>query len=141
MAGNRPVDGGLRRTVSGVGSPRRRRAVSDRRTATAGTRRRRMAVGQRAASAVGLRVTSGIELQQDYGDNMGDRFGNHGMLVYLAGVLYLVFRKDKKVTYLLPVEDGISDAQAEMNRSIYLLPREDIVSMQLPPRRNTSDLD
>uniref|UniRef100_A0A5K0ZJT6 Uncharacterized protein n=2 Tax=Nymphaea colorata TaxID=210225 RepID=A0A5K0ZJT6_9MAGN len=67
--------------------------------------------------------------------------GFSGMLVYLAGVLYLVFRKDKKVTYLLPVEDGISDAQSEMNRSIYLLPREDIVSMQLPPRRSTSDLD
>lgn len=65
------------------------------------------------------------------------------MLVYLAGIAYLVFRKNKEVTHLLALtmpEDREMTNSAG-NSSVYCLPREDIVSMQLPKNRDTDDLD
>ena len=66
------------------------------------------------------------------------------MAVYLAGIAYLVLRKNKKATNLLaltaPESQQISNEQGN-NVPIYCLPREDIVSMQLPQRSSPVDLD
>lgn len=72
--------------------------------------------------------------------------GFSGMLVYLAGIIYLVVRKNREVIPLLLSEEPelgqrSNNCNVESNRSIYSLPREDIVSMQLPQERTTaSDL-
>ena len=63
--------------------------------------------------------------------------GFSGVAVYLAGIAYLVFRKNKKATQLLALTttpDGQQMANEQGNESLYHLPREDIVSMQLPER-------
>ncbi|KAM7480275.1 hypothetical protein LguiA_028488 [Lonicera macranthoides] len=68
--------------------------------------------------------------------------GFSAMLVYLAGIAYLVFRKNKEVTHLLALtmpEDREMTNSAG-NSSVYCLPREDIVSMQLPKNRDTDNL-
>ena len=65
-------------------------------------------------------------------------FGFSSMAVYLAGILYLVFRKNKKATHLLALT---TPGSRQMTNESESLPREDIVSMQLPPRRDTVDLD
>ncbi|PON57272.1 NRAMP-like metal transporter [Parasponia andersonii] len=71
-------------------------------------------------------------------------FGFSGMAVYLAGIAYLVFRKNKEATHLLSLTTPESlqmSANEQSNSSMYCLPREDIVSMQLPQRRSTEDVD
>ncbi|EXB50420.1 Metal transporter Nramp6 [Morus notabilis] len=71
-------------------------------------------------------------------------FGFSGMAVYLAGIAYLVFRKNKEATHLLAFtmpESRQMTANEQSNASMYCLPREDIVSMQLPQRRSTVDVD
>ncbi|KAK4267637.1 hypothetical protein QN277_024390 [Acacia crassicarpa] len=64
--------------------------------------------------------------------------GFSGIAVYLAGIAYLVFRKNKKTTHLLslttPENRQMENEQG--NGSMYCLQREDIVSMQLPQRSN-----
>ncbi|PQQ11265.1 hypothetical protein Pyn_02127 [Prunus yedoensis var. nudiflora] len=70
--------------------------------------------------------------------------GFSGMGLYLAGIAYLVFRKNKEATHLLALTTPESRQLAieqQGNASIYCLAREDIVSMQLPQRRSTEDLD
>lgn len=70
--------------------------------------------------------------------------GFSGMGLYLAGITYLVFRKNKEATHLLalttPESRQLANEQ-QGNASMYCLAREDIVSMQLPQRRSTEDFD
>lgn len=70
--------------------------------------------------------------------------GFSGMGLYLAGIAYLVFRKNKEATHLLalttPESRQLANEQ-QGNASMYCLAREDIVSMQLPQRRSTEDFD
>ncbi|XP_009387822.2 metal transporter Nramp3 [Musa acuminata AAA Group] len=68
-------------------------------------------------------------------------FGFSGMLVYVAAILYLVFRTNRKSTQPLLHDDSQFGQTCESNNGIYDLPREDIASMQLPQGRSTSDLD
>lgn len=63
--------------------------------------------------------------------------GFSAMLVYLAGILYLIVRKTKKVDILLP--ESLQMANESGNASV--LPREDIVNMQFPQTRTTSGDD
>ncbi|KAM3689072.1 hypothetical protein ACB098_09G019600 [Castanea mollissima] len=65
-------------------------------------------------------------------------FGFSSMAVYLAGILYLVFRINKEATHLLALT---TPGSRQMTNESESLPREDIASMQLPPRRDTVDLD
>ncbi|GLU21979.1 hypothetical protein SLE2022_380820 [Rubroshorea leprosula] len=65
-------------------------------------------------------------------------FGFSGIAVYLAAIIYLVFRKPKEVTPLLALT--IPDHQQMADDTVSNLPREDIVSMQLP-QRATPDID
>ncbi|KAL4626676.1 hypothetical protein ACB092_05G114300 [Castanea dentata] len=65
-------------------------------------------------------------------------FGFSSMAVYLAGILYLVFRKNRQATHLLALT---TPGSRQMTNESESLPREDIASMQLPPRRDTVDLD
>ncbi|KAI5660408.1 hypothetical protein M9H77_29201 [Catharanthus roseus] len=71
--------------------------------------------------------------------------GFSGLLVYLASIAYLVFRKNTEGAFLLPLTEA--DENPEMagesggNASLSSLPREDIVNMQLPQQRSTSDLN
>ncbi|MED6220974.1 Metal transporter Nramp6 [Stylosanthes scabra] len=65
--------------------------------------------------------------------------GFFGVAVYLAGIAYLVFRKNRKATPFLELRSATQDDDQQMgnehcNESLYHLPREDIVSMQLPER-------
>ncbi|TYI26682.1 hypothetical protein ES332_A05G128700v1 [Gossypium tomentosum] len=68
-------------------------------------------------------------------------FGFSGVAIYLAAIAYLVFRPNKEATQLLALtsenQHMVDDAG---NTSMYCLPREDIVSMQLPQRRQTEDI-
>ncbi|GJN39108.1 hypothetical protein PR202_gb28205 [Eleusine coracana subsp. coracana] len=73
-------------------------------------------------------------------------FGFLGMLIYIAAILYLVFRKNRKST--MPLLERDSEAAVsghgtgtETECSLGHLPREDISSMQLPQQRAASDLD
>lgn len=70
-------------------------------------------------------------------------FGFSGLAVYMGGIGYLVLRKNKKATHLLALTTAENGELANDagNASIYGLPREDIVSMQLPQRRVTADVD
>ncbi|OMO52859.1 Natural resistance-associated macrophage protein [Corchorus capsularis] len=70
-------------------------------------------------------------------------FGFSGVAIYLAAIAYLVFRPNKEATHLLALTTpGNGDmANDPGNTSIDCLPREDIVSMQLPQRRQTQDID
>ncbi|XP_043699081.1 metal transporter Nramp6-like [Telopea speciosissima] len=70
-------------------------------------------------------------------------FGFSGMLIYLTGIAYLVYRKNKKVTPLLPLDEADIGQRIDNlnNGSLYSHPREDIVSMQLPQRIRTADID
>lgn len=69
--------------------------------------------------------------------------GFSGIAVYLAGIAYLVFRKNKEATHLLalttPECRQMAAEHEQGNASMYSLPREDIVSMQLPQKRSTGD--
>lgn len=68
--------------------------------------------------------------------------GFSGMAVYLAGIIYLVLRKNKEASHLLALttaESWQSD-NGQGDASMFSHPREDIVSMQLPQRTRV-DLD
>ncbi|XP_019458081.1 PREDICTED: metal transporter Nramp6 [Lupinus angustifolius] len=70
--------------------------------------------------------------------------GFSGIAVYLAGIAYLVLRKNKKLSHLLSLTASENQQMANEqgnNGSLYSLPREDIVSMQLPQRTTPVDLD
>ncbi|XP_011034541.1 PREDICTED: metal transporter Nramp6-like [Populus euphratica] len=69
-------------------------------------------------------------------------FGFLGMAVYLAGVVYLVFRRNKEATHLVALtSENPRIANESGNSGVYSLPREDIACMQLPQRRsNANDL-
>ncbi|XP_004486618.1 metal transporter Nramp1 isoform X2 [Cicer arietinum] len=69
--------------------------------------------------------------------------GFSGMALYLAGIGYLVLRKNKEGAHLLALTAPESQQMAnqQVNGSIYSLPREDIVNMQLPQRSSPADLD
>ncbi|KAA8540545.1 hypothetical protein F0562_024536 [Nyssa sinensis] len=69
--------------------------------------------------------------------------GFSGMLVYMAGIAYLVLRKNKEATHLLALIEPESQQMANEsgNASVYGLPREDVVSMQLPQGRTVADVD
>lgn len=69
--------------------------------------------------------------------------GFSGMAVYLAGIAYLVLRKNKEGTHLLALTAPESQQMTneQVNGSIYSLQREDIVNMQLPQRSSPADLD
>ncbi|PWA40970.1 Natural resistance-associated macrophage protein [Artemisia annua] len=65
--------------------------------------------------------------------------GFSGMLIYLAGIGYLVMRKNKEASHLLALT---TPECREMERSASSYdgqPRQDIVSMQLPQRPNTEN--
>lgn len=69
-------------------------------------------------------------------------FGFSGVAIYLAAIAYLVFRPNKEAMSLLALTTSenrhmVDDAG---NTSMYSLPREDIVSMQLPQRQQTEDI-
>ena len=61
-----------------------------------------------------------------------------GMVINLAGVLYLILLKTTKNDHLL-LPETMQMAKELDNASIPCLPRDDIVNMQLP--RTTSDVD
>ncbi|GMQ09217.1 hypothetical protein CsSME_00052672 [Camellia sinensis var. sinensis] len=65
--------------------------------------------------------------------------GFSGILVYLVAIAYLVFRKNKEATHLLALTTPESRQMA--NEGDDSLPREDIVSMQLPKRGTNVDFD
>uniref|UniRef100_A0A0R0H920 Uncharacterized protein n=1 Tax=Glycine max TaxID=3847 RepID=A0A0R0H920_SOYBN len=69
--------------------------------------------------------------------------GFSGMAMYLAGITYLVLRKNKEATHLLALTatENQQMTNEQGNGSIYSLPREDIVSMQLPQRSTPADVD
>ncbi|KAK9232520.1 hypothetical protein WN943_022766 [Citrus x changshan-huyou] len=70
-------------------------------------------------------------------------FGFSAMAVYLAGVAYLVLRKNKEASHLLALttHENQHSTNESGNASLYSLPREDIASMQLPSRSGTVDID
>ncbi|TYJ33803.1 hypothetical protein E1A91_A05G127200v1 [Gossypium mustelinum] len=68
-------------------------------------------------------------------------FGFSGVAIYLAAIAYLVFRPNKEATHLLALtSENQHMVDYAGNTSMYCLPREDIVSMQLPQRRQTEDI-
>ncbi|KAJ6428274.1 hypothetical protein OIU84_023655 [Salix udensis] len=63
-----------------------------------------------------------------------------GMTVYLAGIAYLVCRRNKKATNLVALtSENPNICNESGNAEVYGLPREDIASMQLPQRRSNAD--
>jgi hypothetical protein len=84
-------------------------------------------------------------LVSDNGLNKGSQvvigmIGFGAMVAYLAAIGYLAFRTEKQVTYLLEPEDSIAsnnrdrvaNNEVELHGPFGLLPRDDLVSMQLP---------
>jgi manganese transport protein len=65
-------------------------------------------------------------------------FGFSGMLVYLAGIGYLVVRKNKEASHLIVLTTPES---REMANGSSNLPRADIASMQLPQNRSLHDVE
>lgn len=65
--------------------------------------------------------------------------GFSGMLIYLAGIVYLVFRKNTEGSFLLPLREpeNLQMASESASASVPNLPREDIADMQLPQGRTT----
>lgn len=61
--------------------------------------------------------------------------GFSGMLIYLAGITYLVVRKNKESSHLLALTTPDSREMENTISSYDGQPRQDIVSMQLPQRR------
>lgn len=59
--------------------------------------------------------------------------GFSGLLIYLAGIGYLVVRKNRESSHLLALK---TPEQRSASASSYGQPREDIASMQLPHTRN-----
>ncbi|KAF5741788.1 Metal transporter Nramp1 family protein [Tripterygium wilfordii] len=69
-------------------------------------------------------------------------FGFLGMALYLAGIAYLVLRRNKETSNLLALTapESRQMAHESRNEAVYSLPREDIVSMQLPQRTSAEDM-
>ncbi|ESW07809.1 hypothetical protein PHAVU_010G160800 [Phaseolus vulgaris] len=69
--------------------------------------------------------------------------GFSGVALYMGGIAYLVFRKNTKTTYILTFstseDQNMANEQGDV--SMYCLPREDIVSMQLPQKRSSPEFD
>ncbi|TKY64626.1 Metal transporter Nramp6 [Spatholobus suberectus] len=69
--------------------------------------------------------------------------GISGVTVYMGGIAYLVFRKNRKATHILafstPEDQQVANEQGDI--SMYSLPREDIVSMQLPKKSSPAEID
>ncbi|XP_022723909.1 metal transporter Nramp1 isoform X2 [Durio zibethinus] len=70
-------------------------------------------------------------------------FGFSGVAIYLAAIAYLVFRPTKESTQLLALTTPESRQMVNdsSSTSVCRVPREDIVSMQLPQRSPTEDID
>lgn len=66
--------------------------------------------------------------------------GFSGMLIYLAAIAYLILRKNRKGTILLPLT-GPETLQMANSAPAPALPRDDILDMQLPKDRSTPDID
>ncbi|MCO5589385.1 hypothetical protein L7F22_043352 [Adiantum nelumboides] len=75
--------------------------------------------------------------------------GFGAMLLYLLAICYLAFRTEKQVTYLLSPDDsscanneerGIDNHELELHGPFGILPREDLLSMQLPQNGNRNEL-
>lgn len=66
--------------------------------------------------------------------------GFSGMAVYLAGITYLVLRKNKEASHLLALTTAESQQSENGQGDASMCRREDIVSMQLP-ERTPVDLD
>ncbi|KAI3437187.1 Non-specific serine/threonine protein kinase [Psidium guajava] len=68
--------------------------------------------------------------------------GFSGMALYLTGIIYLVLRKNKEASHLLAltIAESRQSDNGQGDASMHSLPREDIVSMQLP-QRTPADLD
>nr|QDC27811.1 natural resistance-associated macrophage protein 6 [Sedum plumbizincicola] len=77
-----------------------------------------------------LHNVSNIGLKAFYGI-----LGFSGMAIYVAGVAYLVIRKNKKPTHLLAFTTSETQEAGVVDTCVTSLPREDIVDMQLPQRR------
>ncbi|GAA0166010.1 secondary carrier transporter [Lithospermum erythrorhizon] len=69
--------------------------------------------------------------------------GFSGMLIYLASITYLVMRKNKEGTHLLALthSESVQLANEQGNNRPIPLPRQDIVSMQLPRTKTGEDSD
>lgn len=69
--------------------------------------------------------------------------GFSGTLVYLAGIGYLVLRKNRESPHLIALTTPeCRQSEAGNAAGVYSVPREDIVSMQLPQRGNSAaDID
>ncbi|XP_020232645.1 metal transporter Nramp6 [Cajanus cajan] len=69
--------------------------------------------------------------------------GISGVAIYMGGIAYLVFRKNKKVTHILAfsTQEDQHVENEQGNISMYHLPREDIVSMQLPEKSSAAEID
>ncbi|KAL2338210.1 hypothetical protein Fmac_012656 [Flemingia macrophylla] len=69
--------------------------------------------------------------------------GISGVAIYMGGIAYLVFRKNKKATHMLEfsTREDQQVANEQGNISMYHLPREDIVSMQLPKKCSPAEID
>ncbi|KAK1305051.1 Metal transporter Nramp3 [Acorus calamus] len=72
-------------------------------------------------------------------------FGFMGMLLYLVGIAFLVFYRNKEINHIMPPrepepEAGCNSSEMEVHRAVSL-PRDDIVSMQLPQGRVMFDLE
>ena len=69
--------------------------------------------------------------------------GFSGMALYLAGIAYLVLRKTKEITLLLALTTEESERLSiePSKTSAYNLPSEETVSMQLPQRIRTNDVN
>ena len=65
-------------------------------------------------------------------------FGFSGLLLYLASIAYLVIRKNKERGQLLALTRSGTE---QMNDESNSLPRDDIVSMQLPQRSANINAD
>ncbi|RDY02369.1 Metal transporter Nramp6, partial [Mucuna pruriens] len=69
--------------------------------------------------------------------------GFSGVAMYMGGIAYLVFRKNKKAIHLLafstPEDQQVANEQGDI--SMFSLPREDIVSMQLPQKSSRAEID
>lgn len=83
-----------------------------------------------------LHNVSSIGLKAFYGI-----LGFSGMGIYLAGVAYLVIRKNKKATHLLALTTAENQQAGDDETFVTSLPREDIVNMQLPQRRSAIGIE
>lgn len=90
-------------------------------------------------------ITAGVlsAISDNVSQKLSGILGFAGMIVYLAGVIYLIVRKTNKADNLLVLTEHESRQMGTEpgSTSVNSLPREDIVSMQLPERSTTSEVD